>query len=167
MERGVGVAVGFEPILGNEGFSTDVPKLSVFTNLERTLGTGGFSTDVSVHRVTPRNGLLEHTFLGWGGRAWYGSLYVSHDVQIDRDPESGEWVPTELRVNGSVPVSSRGAGPRPCRPSQTLLLLAGDRRHLLSEGRVGGWSQRLVYPGIPRCRRQRQSPGGLRLEPGL
>ena len=107
-DEGFGVAAlaGFEPDRGNEGFSTDYAKASLVAHASRIRGRSGIRTDVSVHRVMPRDSSPDHTFAGWSQVAWTGRLSFSHNLQVDRNPASGNWNVTRLLSRLTLPVGS-------------------------------------------------------------
>lgn len=101
---GVGVAAGFEPEQANEEFTSTLPKYSAFVTYRHRAGAVRFDTDVSAHQVRPRNGLFDHTFLGWSQRLRIRRFQLSHDVQVDRHPQTDKWVVTRLHVRTSLPL---------------------------------------------------------------
>ncbi|MCA9736990.1 MAG: AMIN domain-containing protein [Gemmatimonadetes bacterium] len=103
-ELGGGVLVGFQPDAWNEGFSTQLPKVSAFVDLERRTEGSGFRADGSIHRLMPREGQAAHTFLGWSQRLWWSRLTVSNDLQVDQDVNDGGWRLTELQANATLRV---------------------------------------------------------------
>jgi len=105
--QGIGAAAGYRPDYANQGFSTDLPKVTVFADIARRSATGGVRSDVSVHRVTPATGLASYTFLGWSGRAWRGRFTVSHDIQFDRIPGVAGWTLTRFQAYASTALSRR------------------------------------------------------------
>lgn len=105
-DEGFGLAAlaGFEPKRGNEGFSADVPKASLVAHASRIRGRSGIRTDVSVHRVMPRDSSPDHTFAGWSQVVWTGRLSFSHNLQVDRNPASGNWNVTRLLTRLALPL---------------------------------------------------------------
>jgi hypothetical protein len=114
---GIGVLAGFQPNRWNQGFSTDLPKLSLFADA-RLRGHGvRYDIDVSAHRVEPNNGLLRHTFLGLSQKLRVGDFRLNQDLQVDEDPLEGGWEITRFRLDAGVDL---GPG---------LQLRAGISRH--------------------------------------
>lgn len=105
-DLGGGLLVGFQPDAWNEGFSTQLPKVSAFVDLERRNEASGFRADGSIHRLMPREGQAAHTFLGWSQRLWWSRLTVSNEVQADQDVNQGGWRLTELQAHASLRVRS-------------------------------------------------------------
>jgi hypothetical protein len=101
---GGGVAAGYEPVLGNEGVSTEFPKYTAFLNYRHRTRSVGYHTDLSFHQVRPQNGLLTHTFAGWSQRLRVRRVQLSNDIQIDRNPDTDSWTITRLQVRTSLPL---------------------------------------------------------------
>ena len=134
---GAGVTVGFEPVRGNESFSTELPKYSAFANA--SVGSAGlrYATDLSFHEIRPHNELVSRTYVGWSQRLVWNRLALSQDMQVDRTTAPGTWTVTRLRVRGSVrlagplALSGRYAADRPFDP------LLGDTLPLPSQEQIG------------------------------
>jgi len=106
-ELGVGALVGFEPDRWNESASTEVPKASLFVNAGRDGPSWRWNGDLSVHSVQPRSdGATDHTFVGLSQRLTTRHLLLSQDLQVDRDPVSGGWRISDMRLRGVVPLST-------------------------------------------------------------
>jgi hypothetical protein len=105
---GVAALVGYEPSRYNESLSSYRPKASAVVDGD-VRGTGWrWSFDASAHTVRPtgdRSEEADHTFLGLSQRFSAGSFYGSQDLQLDKDPRSGDWEISELRLRGSLRVS--------------------------------------------------------------
>jgi len=102
---GFGALVGFEPDRWNERPSTELPKASVFID-GRARGEGWrWQGDFSAHTVRPADSLPVHTFFGATQRVTVGRLFLSHDIQVDQDPEDGRWRLSRLRLRGSLALS--------------------------------------------------------------
>ncbi|MEZ4415532.1 MAG: AMIN domain-containing protein [Gemmatimonadota bacterium] len=106
-DLGAGILLGFQPDAWNESFSVDIPKMSLFVDLERRSQNGGFRADWSAHRLMPRNGLETHTFLGWSQRLWWKRLTVSNELQLDQNSVEGGWVVSEFQTNTSMSLGAR------------------------------------------------------------
>ena len=99
---GLGAAVGFEPERGNQALSTTLPKYGAFLTYRGGTGTTRYVSDLSFHQVRPRDGLPTHTYLGWSQALRVRRFRLSHQVQVDRDPERDRW--TVTRLNGAMGV---------------------------------------------------------------
>jgi hypothetical protein len=104
---GIGGAVGFQPYLSNEDFSTDVPKYTAFVNYRKSGGVVRYYADVSGHRLQPRNGLPERTYVGLSQRFYWNRFSLTQRLQMDRNPSNDEWVITQLDVRSSIPIGGR------------------------------------------------------------
>ncbi len=104
---GIGGAVGFQPYLSNEDFSTDVPKYTAFLNYRKSKGAVRYYADLSGHTLQPKNGLPERTYLGLSQRFYWNRLSLSQRLQIDRNPINDAWVITQLDVRSSIPIGRR------------------------------------------------------------
>jgi hypothetical protein len=99
---GGGVAVGFEPQLGNEGFSSQRPKVSGFLDFDARGETLGYSGSVSFLGIRPENGLPDRNALGLSQRIRIGRAWINHRLQVDRDPVGSDWNVTRIQVDGFV-----------------------------------------------------------------
>lgn len=98
---GVGAIGGLEPDRWDEHPSLSTPKTTVFMD-----GAGGgpgwsWGGSVSAQAVRPTDGLPHHTFLQSSQRVSAGPVRFSDEVQVDRDPGTGGWRVTRLRLRGS------------------------------------------------------------------
>ncbi len=102
---GVGAIGGFEPDRWDERPSTTFPKATLFVD-GRSSGNGWrWSGNLSANGMWPKDGEPNHTFVGATERLSAGPLWLSHDLQVDRDPSSGKWRISRLRIQGSVDVA--------------------------------------------------------------
>ena len=97
---GLGAAVGFEPERGNQTVSTTFPKYGAFLTYCAGTGVMRYVSDFSFHQVRPRDGLPTHSYLGWSQALRVRRFRLSHQVQVDRDPERDRWAVT--RLNGAM-----------------------------------------------------------------
>jgi hypothetical protein len=97
---GLGAALGFEPDRGNQTFSSTLPKYGAFLTYRAGTGAMRYVSDVSFHQVRPRDGLPIHSYLGWSQAIRVRRFRLSHQVQVDRNPERDRWIVT--RLNGAV-----------------------------------------------------------------
>ncbi|MDX1395301.1 MAG: hypothetical protein R3195_12970 [Gemmatimonadota bacterium] len=104
---GIGALAGFQPYRWDQKFTTELPKLSVFADFSAGGGRTSYDIDLSGHRVDPRNGLERHTFAGLSQILRHDGLRLSQDLQVDENPETGEWEVTRFHVNASVRASAR------------------------------------------------------------
>jgi hypothetical protein len=104
---GIGGAVGFQPYLSNEDFSTDVPKYTAFLNYRKSSGAVRYYADLSGHMLQPRSGLPQRTYLGLSQRFYWHRLQLSQRLQVDRHPIDEKWVITQLDVRSSIPIGGQ------------------------------------------------------------
>ncbi len=108
-ERGIGAGIlgGFQPTRGNEQFTTDFPKYTVFGSYAyRNLsGKTRYNANVSFHQVFPESPFLEHTFFGVSHTLNANTFRLRNLVQVDKDPRTDTWELTRLQVYSSVPVT--------------------------------------------------------------
>ncbi len=100
---GVGAAAGLEPSRSDEGFSTDLPKATVFTDLRLGGRTWRYASDVSLHWLREGPG-YRRTFAGWSQSARAGPLALTSDVRVDRPFDASSLTVGRLRLRGSVDV---------------------------------------------------------------
>lgn len=102
---GVGVIGGFQPIRSNEQPGTDLPKYSAFTYFEKRTGDFVSSSELSLSAVYPRNGWLDHRFVGAHQLFRYGPHYLSADIQVDEKPgPSSSYTLSELQLRGQTEI---------------------------------------------------------------
>lgn len=94
---GVGVAVGFEPALHDEGFSDALPKVTGFTNLALRGSAWRYDTDVSVHFLRPTRA-ARRGFIGWSQRLSVGSVDISQRVRVEGGVDGRPWDVSDLRL---------------------------------------------------------------------
>jgi len=101
---GAGAMVGFEPDRWNERPSTKYPKATVFADAQRQGDGWRWHADASASAVRPRDSLPDHTFIGFSQRVTTRRLYLSEDLQVDRNPAGGRWRISWLQLRSSVSV---------------------------------------------------------------
>jgi hypothetical protein len=104
---GIGGAVGFQPERSNELFSDQLPKYTAFVNAGHRGRSVRYATALSFNEVRPRNGLLDHRYVGWSQRLQVSGFQLSHNVQVDRDPTTNQWVVTQLLARSAIPLGRR------------------------------------------------------------
>ena len=101
---GAGAMVGFEPDRWNERPSTKYPKATVFVDAQRQGAGWQWHADASASAMRPRDSLPDHTFVGFSQRVSTRRLYLSQDLQVDRNPAGGRWRISWLQLRSSVSV---------------------------------------------------------------
>ncbi|MGD8289314.1 MAG: hypothetical protein PVI31_11875 [Gemmatimonadota bacterium] len=79
---GMGVVAGFEPARYDEGFSTDLPKLSGFADLSLRGRSWRYDTDMSAHILLPSGG-VDRGFLGWSQSVSVGRVSFNQRLRLD------------------------------------------------------------------------------------
>ena len=102
---GAGAVAGFQPDRWNEGVSFERPKFVLFADGEQRGEGWWWRGDVSAHFVGGNELTRDRRFAGLSQRASIGRLRISHDVQVDQDPEGGELSLSYVRVQGAVDLS--------------------------------------------------------------
>jgi hypothetical protein len=103
---GLGVAGGYQPELGDEGFSTTVPKFAAFADFRQDRGPVRLDADLSAHIWRPTDGTPDRTFLGWSQHLRVGGVRLDHLVEVDQST-TGSWNLTRLDVRTGIPMGSR------------------------------------------------------------
>jgi hypothetical protein len=85
--------------------STVLPKYGAFVTYRAGAGPTRYTSDLSFHQVRPRDGLPTHTYLGWSQYLRVRRFRLSHQVQVDRDPERQRWAVTRLNAAAGVPLA--------------------------------------------------------------
>jgi hypothetical protein len=101
---GVGAMVGFEPDQWDERPSSKYPKATVFADAQRQGNGWQWHVDASATAMRPRDSLPDHTFVGFSQRVSTRWLYLSEDLQVDRNPTGGRWRVSWLQLRSSVSV---------------------------------------------------------------
>lgn len=103
--NGVGAMAGYEPVHGDEGFRTDLPKYSAYTYQEFNFGKFRSSTELDATMIRPRINLSDHLYLGAYQQFVLDRHRVSFRLQADRNPQTGRWNFSQLMVRGMLAVS--------------------------------------------------------------
>jgi hypothetical protein len=101
---GAGVAAGFEPSRYNEGFSSELPKVTGFADFAARGRNWRYDTDVSFHLLRPTD-LADQTFAGWTQRLSLGRVTLSQRLRMDRDVTAETWSIRQLRVRAGITVA--------------------------------------------------------------
>ena len=99
-DNGIGVITGFEPYRSSEGFSSTVPKHSVFAYTSEKIGPVRSSSEISFNALYPKNSWQNHLFWGVHQDFRYGRSLIGGSIQIDRDPTQSKWTMTEGYLRG-------------------------------------------------------------------
>jgi hypothetical protein len=102
---GLGVEGGFQPRLGDEGFTTATPKFAAFADFRHFAGAVRLSTNVSAHIWRPTDGTADRTFLGWSQQLALGSVRLDHAIELDQTAGGG-WSLTRFDARAAVPVTA-------------------------------------------------------------
>lgn len=100
---GVGVVVGYEPDRHDEGFSTDLPKVTGFADYSGRGGSWRYDTDLSVHYLRP-SGSPHQSYAGWSQRLALGPFDVSQRVRLDGGLDGRTWSMSDVRFRAGIDV---------------------------------------------------------------
>ena len=106
-DNGIGVITGFEPSYSSEGFSSSLPKHSVFAYASENIGPVRSSSELSLNAVYPRNGWMNHLYWGIHQDFRIGRSIFSGSVQVDRDPMQSKWRLTQGYLRGRLDLIGR------------------------------------------------------------
>lgn len=142
---GGGATVGVEPDRANAGFSSDLPKYTVFGHYRLSPKPLRIELRVVAGQILPKNETLQaRTFLGFTHRTSGDGFSLSTDVLVDEDPATGDLAFSRLLARGTVEVTD-GLRLRARYQQRRPYILFGDLQVLrgLSERVGGGLSYRL------------------------
>lgn len=106
-DQGVGVTGGFEPIRGDEGFSSDLPKYSFFAYKDITFSHIRSSTELSFNTVMPSINLDNHLFAGLYQHFWIGRNRITVNLQADQNPVDNQWILSQTLVRGVLALTKQ------------------------------------------------------------
>jgi hypothetical protein len=136
---GGGFAVGFEPDLWNESFSSNLPTVSGFLDYEKRGEENEYSGALSFRAVRPTVEIPDQTYVGLSQRIRLGDTWIRQRVQVQQRPGGTEWELARFQVDASVPLSGglrAQAGWRSWRAS-TLYFSQGSSAPTRQRGNVG------------------------------
>ncbi len=102
---GVGAMAGFEPNLLTQRPSLSTPKAALFVDGGAHGQGWSWSGNLTGAFARP-NYAPDHMFFSAGQRFSIGPVWLSHDMEIDRNPTTGRWTLSQLYVRASVAVTS-------------------------------------------------------------
>ena len=106
-DLGVGIALGYAPELGTEGFTTELPRVSVFVDYHRRGRTLRYDTDLSFHDERPRSDTLaERRYIGWSQHVVWNGVRIGQRLQVDRARDTGEWLVSHLDLFAAAPLAA-------------------------------------------------------------
>lgn len=97
-----GVAAGFEPLRGNEEFSTEVPKAAVFIGTRRNSERTDVSTDLAFHRTFAKDIARERSVVDFAFRLRSGRFSVAQDVEASPPTPLGRWGISRFILRGAA-----------------------------------------------------------------
>ena len=104
---GVGVTLGYAPELGTEGFTTDLPRLSVFLDYHHRGRTLRYDMDISFHDERPRSDTVaKRRYIGWSQHLVWNGLRIGQRIQADRAPDTGQWLVSHLELFAAAPLAA-------------------------------------------------------------
>ena len=106
-DLGAGVALGYAPELGTEGFTTDLPRFSVFLDYHHRGRTLRYDMDFSFHDEWPRSDTVaKRRYIGWSQHLVWNGFRLGERIQADRAPETGEWLVSRLELFAAAPLAA-------------------------------------------------------------
>jgi|GEM_PF-2241310 len=105
---GAGILGGFQPTRGNEQFTTDFPKYSVFGSyaFRNDDGSTRYNANVSFHQVFPESPFSTHSFLGITHTLNAKQFRIRNLLQLDQDPFRDSWTISRFQVHGIIPINT-------------------------------------------------------------
>ena len=101
--KGFGGAVGFLPDRFNEAFSTRFPRFSVFGHFETPKKQRvRYRASLTYNQIQPASVFHPHHYAGLEQRLDLAFLSIDHDLQIDRDPTTRNWVVSSFLLSGRL-----------------------------------------------------------------
>lgn len=104
-DNGIGIISGFEPDQSSSGFSSTVPKHSVFAYTNQPIGQVQSSTEISFNALYPKNNWLNHLYFGGSQEFLYKRNSLGGSFQLDRSPLNGQWVVSEGYLHARISLS--------------------------------------------------------------
>lgn len=98
--NGIGIITGFEPSLSSQGFSTNVPKHSIFAYSSQKIGPVWSSSEISFNALYPKNGWLNHLYWGLHQDFRLGRSLIGGSMQVDHNPATSRWTLTQGYLQG-------------------------------------------------------------------
>lgn len=97
-----GIAAGFEPLRGNEEFSTELPKAAVFVGSRSSTERVDLSTDLSYHQTFSNDVALERSVVDFAFRLRAGRFGLSQDLEASPPTPMGTWGISRFILRGSA-----------------------------------------------------------------
>ena len=98
---GAGVALGYAPALGNEGFSTELPKATAFIDLHARNSHLRYDGGLSLHEQSEPFIEGKRTFAGMTQLLGLGPIYLSNRLQFGRT-QTDDWAMWQFQSSASV-----------------------------------------------------------------
>ena len=107
-ERGLsaGVAGGFEPVLINDAFSTDVPKVAGFVSARGRTARATFATDLAFHQTLPRNATPKRRIADWSLRVNARRLGLAQEIEVSPDSAGRNWGISRYILRAFAPIGT-------------------------------------------------------------
>lgn len=101
----LGVSAGFEPDRYSEAFSTDISKISVFSDIDRRHPGGSTSLLTAFTRVDGDLLAQPYSYFSIEQKSRIGKTRLSTSLQIDNSPADDTWKVSRLYLRASAPIS--------------------------------------------------------------
>jgi hypothetical protein len=99
-----GVAAGFEPEWGNEGFSAGVPKVAAFAGSSRVTATSDLSTELAFHRTFASDYARQRQAVDWSLHLRRGAFSLAQEVEASPPTLMGTWGISRYILRGSAAI---------------------------------------------------------------
>jgi hypothetical protein len=136
---GGGFAIGFEPELWNESFSSELPTVSGFLDYARRGNANEYAGALSFQTTRPRSDLPDRTYFGLSQRLRIGDTWIRQRAQVLQRSGASGWELSRFQVDASVPLSAglRVHGGWRTWRAGTLFFSQGSKAPIRQRGLVG------------------------------
>jgi hypothetical protein len=101
---GIGAAGGYLPWRADEGFSTDIPRGSLFADYHARGTALRYDASLGLHALRPRTTYADQTVASLSQRLRWRELLLSQSVQAEREAD-GSWQVSAFQVAAALPLT--------------------------------------------------------------
>lgn len=133
-----GIAAGFEPLRGNEEFSTEIPKAAIFVGARSSREKVDISTDLAYHQTFAKDYARQRQVVDWSFRMRSGRFGLAQEIEASPPTLMGTWGISRFILRGSTSLGraelyAAAVSDRPL-VMDTAWVLPLDRRERVSAG---------------------------------